>query len=73
MAKMFEAKLRPVGNSLGFIVPKDIIKDNGYQRGDIVHVAIPMRDLENRNEKLKRLAGMYSGKPRFKREKGDRF
>ena len=73
MSKMFDAKLRPVGNSLGFIVPRDIIKGNGYQRGDIIHVAIPSNDLEHRNEKLKKLAGTYSGKSRFEREKGDRF
>tara|TARA_Y100000031_G_C8109817_1_gene332929 strand:+ start:322 stop:543 length:222 start_codon:yes stop_codon:yes gene_type:complete len=73
MAKMFDAKLRPVGNSLGFIVPKEIIKGNGYQKGDIIHVAIPSNDLEHRNDKLKNIAGIYSDKPRFEREKGDRF
>lgn len=73
MSKVFEAELRPLGNSLGVIVPVEIIRETGYQRGDIIHVVIPSHDIEQRNEKLKRIAGMCVDKPRFYRDKGDRF
>jgi len=73
MSKVFEAKLRPLGNSLGLIVPIEIIRETGYHRGDIIHVAIPSYDIEQRNEKLKKIAGMCVGKSNFSRDKEDRF
>lgn len=73
MSKIFEAKLRPVGNSLGVIVPNVIIRERGYKRGDMVHMVIPSHDREQRNDKLRKIAGIHSGKSGFERDKGDRF
>ncbi len=73
MTKVFEAKLRPVGNSLGFIIPAGIIEERGFQKGDKVKIVIPLSSLEERNKKLREMAGIYEGKPPFKRDKEDRY
>jgi len=73
MSEVFEAKLRQIGNSLGIIVPSEIIEGMGFHQGDIIHVAIPPSDNEQRNEILMDLVGIDQKKPAFKREKRDRF
>ena len=73
MADVFETKIRKIGNSLGVIIPSEILEELGYKNGDTVHVAIPPSDLKKRNDLLKQLAGISSGKPPFVREKEDRF
>ena len=40
MAEVFEAKLRKIGNSLGVIIPSEIIDELGYHKGDVVHIDI---------------------------------
>jgi antitoxin component of MazEF toxin-antitoxin module len=62
MAEVFEAKLRRVGNSLGIIIPNELIQEFGFDDGDIIRVAIPSSDISARR-----------GKKPFKRDKGDRF
>ncbi len=73
MAEIFKAKLRKVGNSIGIIIPNDILQDIGGNNGDIIHVAIPTSGLETRNSQLLALAGIDSRKPGFKRDKKDRY
>ncbi len=73
MAEVFEAKLRKIGNSLGVIIPSEIIEELGYHKGDIVHVAIPPANGDKRNEQILKIAGIYHKKSPFKRDKGDRF
>ena len=73
MTKVFEAKVRRIGNSLGVIIPSDIIEEMGFHKGDIIHVAIPPSELGKRNELFKMLAGIDKGKLPFKRDKGDRY
>lgn len=69
MSSTFEAKLRRIGNSLGIIIPSEILDELGYGQGDNVKVMIPLK----RKERLLALAGMDEGKPRFRRDKRDRF
>ncbi len=69
MSSTFEAKLRRIGNSLGIIIPSEVLDELGYGQGDNVRVMIPLK----RRERLLALAGMYVGKPRFKRDKRERF
>lgn len=69
MSSTFEAKLRRIGNSLGIIIPSEVLDELGYGQGDNVRVMIPLK----RKERLMALAGMYVGKPRFKRDKRERF
>ena len=73
MAEVFEAKLRRVGNSLGIIIPKEVIMAAGYDDGDIFQVSIPSENFEERNRLMRSIAGMYRGKGGFEREKEDRF
>jgi len=73
MPKVFDAKIRRIGNSLGIIIPNDIIEEHGYHRGDVVPVAMPGSDIKTRNERIHELVGIYRGKSPFEREKGDRY
>ena len=73
MAEVFEAKLRRVGNSLGIIIPKEVIQATGYDDGDTIQVSIPSDNFEERNRLMRSIAGMYRGKGGFEREKEDRF
>ncbi len=73
MTEVFEAKVRRVGNSLGVIIPSEIIEEMGFHKGDIIRVAIPPSEPGKRNELLKELAGIDKEKPPFKRDKGDRY
>ncbi len=73
MSEMFEAKLRRVGNSLGIIVPGDLIQQLGFGDGDTIQVAIPSSGIKARNRKLLAFIGTERGKKPFKRDKGDRF
>jgi antitoxin component of MazEF toxin-antitoxin module len=73
MAEVFEAKVRPVGNSLGIIIPREAIRKNGIRNGDTIKVALPCPDLTERNRKIRKIAGTLKGTGPFVREKEDRF
>lgn len=73
MTKVFEAKVRKIGNSLGIIIPSKIIEEMGFHKGDIINVAIPPSESGKRNELLRSLAGIDGEKPLFRRDKGDRY
>ena len=73
MTEVFEAKLRKIGNSLGVIIPSEIIDELGYHKGDVVHIAIPPTNGDKRNEQILKMAGIYKKKSPFKRDKGDRY
>jgi hypothetical protein len=73
VTEVFEAKLRRIGNSLGIIIPAELIDEMDYHEGDVVKVMIPPADIEQRNQALLGLAGIYRGKRPFRREKGDRY
>ena len=73
MAEIFKAKLRKIGNSVGIIIPNDILHDIGVDKGDTINVTIPNLKIKSRNDQLLSLAGIDTGKPVFKRDKKDRF
>ena len=73
MAEVFEAKLRKIGNSLGIIIPKEIIMTAGYSEGDTIKVSIISTNLAERNKLMLSIAGKYKGKEPFVREKEDRY
>jgi len=73
MVEVFEARLRKIGNSLGILVPSNIIEGLGFHKGDVIHVAIPPCETIQRNELLFELTGVDKKKTSFKREKVDRY
>ena len=73
MTEVFETKLRKVGNSLGIIIPNEILQLLGYRQGDSIHVALPLSDKKTRNKKLLLLAGIDKSKSEFKRDEKDRY
>lgn len=73
MVEIFKAKLRKIGNSVGIIIPKDILHDIGADKDDTIYVTVPNSKIETRNNQLLSLAGIDLGKPAFKRDKKDRF
>lgn len=73
MTEVFEAKLRRIGNSVGVIIPAEIIEALGFDIGDVVHIAIPPSSKEKRNKAIMKLAGMYKKASSFKRDKRDRY
>jgi antitoxin component of MazEF toxin-antitoxin module len=73
MTTLFEAKLRRVGNSMGFIIPGEVVKKNGYREGDTIKVALLKHSLEERNRFILSIAGKLKGYPPFERDKEDRF
>ena len=73
MSEVFEAKLRKIGNSLGVIIPSKIIEELQFHQGDMIHLAIPPTDNNKRNDLILDIAGIDINKPRFKRDKRDRY
>lgn len=73
MTDVFQVKLEEIGDSLGFIIPSEIVKDRGLREGDIIQIQILPTSLEERNEKIKRMVGIYKGTAPFEREKEDRY
>jgi putative addiction module antidote len=73
MTEVFETRLRKIGNSLGVIIPNDILQALGFRKGDTIHVVLPLTDIKSRNKRLMSLVGIDRKKLEFKREKGDRF
>jgi antitoxin component of MazEF toxin-antitoxin module len=73
MTEVFETRLLKIGNSLGVIIPNNILRVLGVRKGDKIHVAIPLTDIKARNKKILALVGVDRRKSAFKREKGDRY
>ena len=73
MVEVFEARLRKIGNSLGVLIPSHIIEELRFQKGDVIHIAIPPAETMKRNEILFELTGVDKKKSSFKREKEDRY
>lgn len=73
MTNDFVAKLRQIGNSLGVIIPSEMLEDRGYVRGDDIPLTLPPSSFEKRNEKLRKMIGSCKGTKPFKRDKEDRY
>lgn len=39
----FDTRLRQVGDSIGLLVPHEVVRELGAQAGEVVHVVIPAR------------------------------
>ncbi len=72
MTEVFRTKLRRIGNSLGLIIPLEIIHKLGFHKDDVVDVAIPPKK-EVKNRIILEIAGIDAGKSAFERDKGDRY
>jgi antitoxin component of MazEF toxin-antitoxin module len=73
MSEVFKAKVRKIGNSYGILIPAEVLDEIQVGSGDEINVSISNDNLEERNRKLRGLAGVYTGNPSFIREKEDRF
>ncbi len=64
----FVSKVRPVGSSLGIIIPKDVVDAEHLESGSEVRVSIIRPDFR----KLKALMGTVVEKVPFDRDRRDR-
>ena len=72
MSKVFEGKVRRLGNSMAVIIPREILEEAGAKEGDVVKLSLPI-PRARREEALKRITGIDSEAEPFIREKRDRF
>jgi antitoxin component of MazEF toxin-antitoxin module len=76
MSRVFQGKLRRVGNSLAVIVPKEVLEDVGVEEGDNVKVSIAHKeDLSKKGKKIdlfESVAGIYPNAKSFVRDRNDR-
>jgi antitoxin component of MazEF toxin-antitoxin module len=76
MSRVFQGKVRRVGNSLAVIVPKEILENIGAGEGDSVKLSIVSeRNQSKKKEKkdvFESLAGVYSHSKPFTRDRTDR-
>ena len=73
MSQVFKAKIRKIGNSLGVLIPADVIEELHVDPGDEVSISLYSEDLDLRNERMMKMIGKYKGKGPFVREKEDRY
>lgn len=71
MARTFKTKLRRLGNSLGVIVPKEVVDEAKAKEGDIIEVTIPPA-LERRKAWFRKYGGIDKGAGPFERDRRDR-
>ena len=72
MARLFQGKLRRLGNSIAVIIPNEIINEVGVREGDTVKLSMPIPETK-RKQALRRYAGSHMEAESFMREKRDRF
>ena len=68
----FTGRLRPVGNSLGILLPKKALDELRMREGDEIEVAL-LPALKDRSQRLRAAVGSVPGLARFKREREDRY
>ena len=68
VADVFVSKVRPVGSSLGIIIPKQVVENENLEAGKEVRVSIIRPDFK----KIERLIGTVVEKEPFKRDRQDR-
>lgn len=71
MAEMFKAKVRKVGDSLGFLIPKEIADTESIKEGEEVEVSVLKR--RKLDALLKKLRGSAKGAGPFERDREDRL
>ena len=68
---MFKVKVRKVGDSLGFLIPKEIADKESIKAGDEIEVGILKR--RKLDALLKKLMGSAKGAGPFERDREDRL
>ena len=63
--RKFNTKLRPVGNSLGIIIPKKILDEKNIKEGDEITIQINIQELQNAKRIQRILSARGSMKRRF--------
>ena len=72
MPEMFKAKVRPVGTSVGIIIPRKIMVQEKIKPGEEVEVAlIKPRSPEEIEREIRKIMGIAKGAKPFKREHKD--
>lgn len=71
MGKVFEGRVRRLGNSMAVIIPREVLLEEGITEGDLVKLTIPI-DSGKRKLVWKRIAGIDEGAAPFERDKTDR-
>ncbi len=66
--QVFVSKVRPLGSSLGVIIPREVIKEANLSSGSEVHVSILQPDFSA----LDRAIGSMRGAKPFVRDRRDR-
>jgi antitoxin component of MazEF toxin-antitoxin module len=72
MSEVFKTKVRKIGNALGVIIPKKVLKKVHATEGEEIEMIIPASDPQ-RQIALKNVAGLYKGAKPFVREFEDRY
>lgn len=72
MSEVFKAKVRKIGNAMGVIIPKDVLKKIHAVEGDVIQMMIPITRTK-RLKALREVAGRYKGTKPFEREYEDRY
>lgn len=71
MARVFEGKIRRLGNSMAVIIPSEVLSETGVKEGDVLKLSIPV-SAAGRKRIWKKVAGIDRGMPSFVREEHDR-
>ena len=71
MAEMFKVKVRKVGDSLGFLIPKEIADREDKKEGEEVNVSVLKR--KKLEALLKKVRGSAKGAGPFERDREDRL
>jgi antitoxin component of MazEF toxin-antitoxin module len=69
MANVFISTVRPIGTSLGLIIPNEVVKQEGIKSGRKVEVAI----MSTNFDLIRKLMGTMKGAPPFERDRKDRI
>lgn len=69
MAEVFVSKVRPLGTSLGLIIPNKVVSEEKLEPGEEIKVSIIKSDFKA----LEALFGSMKGAKPFKRDKKDRI
>ena len=74
MSRVFQGKVRRVGNSLAVIIPKEVLEEIGADEGDNVKVSIVYRQDQTKKKRgiLESVAGIYPNAKPFVRDRSDR-
>ena len=70
MSELFKAKVRRVGTSLGFLIPKEIVQQEKIKEGQEIELNLMKR---RKLEEVWKLIGTAKGTSPFERDRIDRL